>query len=286
MMPILKWPGGKRKLAPLIEEAFGGPCKEWYIEPFLGSAAVYLYRRSIGSIQSNRSILSDANWRLVHFYRELSEEPSHLWYQFQKIVSSEKRDENGRISESFYRELVKQYNEWYQSPDYEDSKMEAIFLWLNKNCFNGLYRENAKGDFNVPRGDRRETGITLDQILSLSEQFQGTSLIEGLYQDARPHKGYQVYCDPPYLPVKTNSFTSYFSKEFGVAEHLKLAAYAIEAADRGAKVVISNSDTELTHTIYNEKLGFKVFHRMDVQRSIAASATARTSAGEVILTIG
>lgn len=240
MKPLLKWAGGKRAQAELIDRRFG-PCDGVYAEPFVGSAAVFLYRASLGHVQAAH--LSDSNPRLVNFHRQVRDAPEEL------IVALEQMPGNEAGSYAFVR------NRFNASPA-QGVANAADMLWLNKTCFNGLYRENRSGDFNVPwgKGDVRAPLPPPVHIRAVSQLLQRAKIEVA---DFRFCDGFllpnvkQVYCDPPYIPLTpTASFTSYTPGGFTEADHRRLAELAVIAVQRGATVILSNHDVPLAHDLY------------------------------------
>lgn len=278
MKPIIKWAGGKKKLAPLISKAFGGPCRGTYYEPFLGSASVFLHRLAHNEL--GWSTLSDSNGSLIWFYRCLVNDYSEFETEFLKLPR-ENTPEN-------YRRVQREYNAEFPSVQYS----AARFLWLNKACYNGLYRENASGQHNVPRGSRAIIQITNpEELRAFGACFKEAKLeacsfeipMKCAYGDGEGQD--QVYCDPPYVPRSNRGFTAYQGSGFGFGEQRKLAKACIEAANRGAFVVLSNHDLPVvTEDLYPSKDGFQVFDRPMVGRSIGRGT--REPVREVILTIG
>jgi DNA adenine methylase len=277
MRPLLKWAGGKSRLAQQIDEAFVGRCAGVYYEPFLGSASVYLYRLAAGSV--DRAVLSDANPKLVALHVEVRDRPDDLLTELAKLPGET------------YREHYYAIREAYNAGPHEGPLHAARFLWLNRAGFNGLYRENRRGDFNVPVG--RYKAITTPseaRVCEVSKALQGAELVCGSFEDVmrRASHGDQVYCDPPYVPLNaTAAFTAYCKSPFGLAEQTELALEAMRAAFRGAQVVLSNHDLPLVRNeLYPLTSGFRHVARLDVARAISREVTTRHAIREVIAAIG
>jgi DNA adenine methylase len=266
--PLLKWAGGKALLAPRIVEALGEP-SEWssYVEPFLGSGAVFFHLRSIG--YRGPALLSDACPRLVAFHRAVRDHVDELLKVLRTLPT-------GDGWEGAYSELRDELNQG----DPDGPRKAAVFLWINRACFNGLYRENRAGKFNVPVGRYAKVALPdEDHIRAASEALRGTviecrdfapSLLLALECDA-------AYLDPPYLPASpTASFVGYSASGFGLDEQRRLASHARSAV---ARVVVSNADVPLVSELYPDD-AFEV-DRFDVRRSI--SRGARGAAGEVLI---
>ena len=268
--PLLKWPGGKRKLASAIEPLFGGPCRSVYHEPFLGSGAVFLARAAQGHVHTAR--LSDVNLRLVTFHKVVRDRPDSLLEALGALPV--------QTTESLYLATREAFNATQAE---QGSPMQAArLLWLNKACFNGLYRENRAGGFNVPWGKRPVTPLPSEaHIRAVSALLQRAEICPWDFRSAFSSVGAgdQVYADPPYVPLQPASFTRYAAAGFGEADHRELARAAVAAAARGAEVLVSQHEAPLTEVWYE---GLRVIHRMDVQRHISCKAS-RAKAGEVVL---
>lgn len=165
MKPLLKWPGGKAKLAQRISETFGEPCLETYFEPFLGSGAVYLHRYSAGEVRGP-AILSDINPKLVNFHRMVKLFPGSFIEALRGLPKETFRED--------YYDVRNRFNE----PDMLERDAlghAAMLLWLNKTCFNGLYRENKNGEFNVSLGSYKILNLPSDEeIMRVSEAHHMT----------------------------------------------------------------------------------------------------------------
>lgn len=283
--PLLKWPGGKAKLAPLIDQAFDQPSKVAYHEPFVGSASVFLYRKAQGNIEGD-GFLSDINARLINFHVQIRDNLHEVitaleLLQRQFPWESMQRGLNYRIIRADYNDPRQQ----------GDPKAAARFLWLNRACFNGLYRENQKGEFNVAIGDYEVLNFpTVEHLEQVSAAYQGVIFKAQSFQESMQiaRKGDQVYCDPPYIPLtSTAKFTSYDCSKFDMVKQQELAESAKAAASRGAHVVISNHDTPVSrHHLYPEHEGFEIVQSLDVQRSISCDGANRKSTKELLVQIG
>jgi DNA adenine methylase len=275
MKPVLKWAGGKARLADRIDQAFGGPCEGTYFEPFVGSGAVFLHRKAKGRV--GRAVLSDANAKLVAVHVAVRDEVEAVLDALDDLPSDGWRDR--------YYDIRARYN----AGPFAGADHAARFLWLNRAGYNGLYRENRRGEFNVPCGQYSSLRLPdREHFLAVSELLQDTEIVGASFAAvvARAREGDQVYCDPPYVPLsETACFTGYCSAPFGFAEQRDLAAAARRAAFQGATVVLSNHDLPVVrHQLYAETLGFKHVARPRVARAI--SRGARGSVDEVIARIG
>ena len=279
MKPLLKWAGGKARLARDINRAFGGPCAGTYHEPFAGSGAVFLYRRSIGAVRGP-AVLSDLNDKLMATHRAIRDEVESVL------------DELARLPAEDWRERYYQVREAYNAGPWEGAAHAARFLWLNRAGFNGLYRENRRGLFNVPVGRYKRVALpSAERFRAVSQMFQGVELVASGFTEAleRAQQGDHVYCDPPYVPLsETARFTAYCSSPFGLEQQLALAGAALTAARRGAKVVLSNHDLPVVRDdLYPLADGFRHVDRMQVSRAISRKASSRsTRVSELVARVG
>lgn len=277
MKPLLKWAGGKSKLAPQIEAAFGEPCPGRYVEPFIGSGAVYLWRKAHGRVDG--AVLADANPKLVAFHTAVRDEVDDLL------------DELGRLPVRGYRETYYATRDAFNAGPHHGPRHAARFLWLNRAGYNGLYRENRDGGYNVPVGSYTEVKLPEEaEIREVSALLQGAEIRAGSFEETLRFAGSrsQVYCDPPYVPLtQSASFTSYCKAEFGMREQARLADEAVRAAFRGAVVVLSNHDLPVVRReLYPESAGFRVVARPAVARAISRDVNTRKAITEVIACIG
>ncbi len=277
MKPLLKWAGGKARLAPQIADAFQGPCEGTFYEPFVGSGSVYLHLRSRGLIK--KAVLSDANDKLVEVHKAVRDDVEGLLRALDELPQEDWRDRYYEVREDF------------NLGPCHGTAHAARFLWLNRAGFNGLYRENRKGRFNVPVGSYRKLSIPkADHFRIVSELLQEAEIICGDFLEVidTAREGDHVYCDPPYVPrTKTACFTGYHSSPFGFEEQRALALMARKAAFRGARVVLSNHDLPVVRNeLYPADSGFKYIAKPRVARAISRKAASRKRVTEVIAAIG
>jgi DNA adenine methylase len=270
--PVLKWAGGKGRLVPQILGALPDSIRTYY-EPFVGSAAVFFALASEKRFQN--AILGDQNPELINVYRALQTDVKGLI----KALSRHRYDHD-----TYYavRDL---------DPENLDvSERAARTIYLNKAGFNGLYRVNKSGQFNVPFG--RHTNPTIcdePRLRRAAELLQSVTLQVADFATvckAAKRKD-AVYFDPPYVPLsKTSNFTAYHEKVFDDSEHQRLAALFGKLADKGVGVVLSNSDTPLTRKLYaqwspkrimvSRPINSKKTHRGDVAEILVAVAPTNT----------
>lgn len=231
--PILKWAGGKTQmlgdLLPKVPASYGK-----YIEPFIGGGAMFF------ALQPENAVIADSNPELINMYREVAD---HV----DDVIEVLKKYEN--TSEMFYEVRAQ---DWTQL-----SKTEAAArtIFLNKTCFNGLYRVNKKGQFNVPYGKYKNPKICdIDGLYAASEALKKAEIICGDYLLVLEHyaqPGDFVFLDPPYLPISEYSdFKRYTKEQFYEEDHVELAKMVMTLHERGCTVILTNSNHPLVHELY------------------------------------
>ena len=230
--PFVKWVGGKRGILPQLEKFF--PRRfERYFEPFVGGGAVFFH------LQPTEATISDLNAELINTYRVVRDDVDTLIQHLRFH----------RNDEDYYYEMRG------ANPDELDPIARASrLIYLNRTCFNGLYRVNSKGGFNVPFGKHKNPTICNEiGLRAASEALKGVRVAHRPYKailnEAKP--GDFVYFDPPYHPLNaTANFTSYTADSFSAQDQRDLATAFRALADRGCKVMLSNSDTEFIRELY------------------------------------
>lgn len=246
------------------------------VEPFVGSGTVFL------NTDYQRYVLCDTNEALINFFTTLTSCTEELINKARPLFSATNREAYDRHRIRFNKTALK------RDRSYEDClNLAALFLYLNRHRFNGVWRTNKKGEFNVPFG-RKKYRFPEEEIRQFAEKARRTRA-EFLCVDFRHTLRAQylltspdtvIYCDPPYLPEsKTADFRGYTAAGFTPDDHRDLVSYLLDASqDYGARVVISNSDTKETRAIYAP---FKLY-RLNVHRSVSANGQRRGKAAEVI----
>jgi DNA adenine methylase len=270
--PFLKWAGGKTQLLKQYERFFPA-CYSRYYEPFLGSGAVFLHLRPA------QATLNDRNPCLVEAYRHIQRQPDALLALLHRL-----REDYHVLpaaeQESAYYQLRARYNALPTGA----LEKTALLIVLNKTGYNGLYRENARGAFNVPFGRYDNPAMfRAENLRAVSRALQGVRLLHTDFEAAiaAAQPGDFVYFDPPYVPIsKTASFTSYTGGDFGTEMHTRLAGVASHLAQRGVQVMLSNSDTPLVRDLYH---GFHL-HNVCASRAINSNPGARGKVNELVIT--
>lgn len=272
LTPVVKWVGGKTKLLPELRARAPKTCRCYY-EPFLGGAAMFLDR------EPARAVIGDMNPHLIETYLALA---CHVEQVIEELTSFRTRYEAG--GEEFYYKL----REWWNAREFADHlpRRAAAFITLNKTCFNGLWRVNQDGGYNVPAGKYKNPSIfDPDHLRAAGKAFKRAELKVGDYKatTARAGKGDFVYFDPPYDPInKTSNFTSYTKEGFGDVQQEQLAGHALELRRRGVTVMLSNNDTPMIRGLYR---GF-VIETVKCARPINSKGDKRGEVDEVIITGG
>lgn len=263
--PFVKWAGGKRTLlSELIQRLprhFGT-----YHEAFLGGGALFFALRK--RIVAAR--LSDNNLELVIAFNVVKKEPRRLLALLQEHAR--------RHSKEHYYRVRRQQG--LQDP----LEIAARFIYLNKTCYNGLYRVNSRGEFNVPMGRYRSPSIVdEDNILACHEALQIARIEYRDFESIDPNPGDFVYCDPPYQPLgETASFTKYTSQDFSAQDQIRLRDFALELHARGVHIMISNSDTPFVRSLYADPI-FKVA-TVQAPRFVNCNAAKRGPINELVIT--
>lgn len=257
--PFLKWVGGKRRLLAQYIPHFPDEFNSYY-EPFLGGGAVFFH------LQPKRAILSDVNERLVKTYLTIRDDLDRL---IELLEKHEKKHEK-----SYYYKMREQFNSAQES-----TESAALMIYLNKTCFNGLYRENKKGHFNVPIGKQKKLSLfKADNLRAVSRILQDVTILVSSFELIQAKKGDFVFFDPPYVP-QNNSFTSYTKTKFTLDSHQHLANVFADLDSKGCKVMLSNSNTPYVHELFAQYS----IHEISVQRNISGKASARRPITELLV---
>ena len=265
--PFIKWVGGKRQLLdriiPRMPAEYGT-----YHEPFLGGGAVFFAERP------RRAYLNDINAQLVSCYRAVKSNPDAV------IAAAGEIDASYAATPDDARE---EFNGLVSAGSDDDIAVAALFLFLNRHCFNGLYRVNRKGLFNVPFNGSKGGSFSPEIIEADAEALRSATVTNGDFLDAlaRVQSGDFCFIDSPYAPLNPTSFESYAKEGFTEDQHRALAAEFRRLDEIGAKLMLTNHDTDLIRELYD---GFDIIE-VDVRRSINRNGDGRTGV-EVIITNG
>ncbi|MCA1899860.1 MAG: DNA adenine methylase [Chloroflexi bacterium] len=270
--PFLKWAGGKTQLLDQLTELFPKNISR-YCEPFMGSAAVFWHIFSLREkekIDFSLARLTDANAELVNAYCVVRDDVKALI----EILLAHRKNHN---KEYYYKIRALRLN------GLSNIERAARFIYLNKTCFNGLYRVNRSGQFNVPMGSYKDPAIfDEDELMTASQALQNVELEVSDFRDTLQwaQAGDFIYLDPPYVPVsKTSSFTSYTEKPFGEREQKELFSLFCELDNLGCKVMLSNSWVDSMLELYK---GFTCIE-VKAPRAINSNSEKRGKISELVV---
>lgn len=267
--PILKWVGGKRQLiesiVPLIPE------HTTYYEPFVGGGAVLFHT------QPKKAVINDSNEELINIYQVIKEQPEELI----TLLESHR----ARNSQEYFYEVRSLDRDKGEYAALTPAERAARIIYLNKTCYNGLFRVNRAGEFNAPWGRYKNPNITNETtIRAMSRYFNGAKVTVycGDYREALKgiRKGSFVYLDPPYMPLSTSSsFTGYTAAGFGPQEQVELKRQCDLLNKRGIKFLLSNSCCDFIENLYQDY----IVERVSAKRAINARADKRGAIDEVLV---
>lgn len=243
MLPtFLKWAGGKRRILDKLQTLFPERI-ERYFEPFLGGGSVFFFVKK--TYNPNFCMISDINKDLVEAFKAVRDIPKELIKSLSYFKKNDSRDFYYRTRERFNTFLL------------EDVDRCAAFIYMNKTCYNGLYRVNSKNEFNVPYGKYTKPEIySKETITYASELLQGVSIRHQNYKEIKAfaREGDFVYLDPCYDPLKRTSFVNYTPKRFSENDRLELAAFIDTLRAKDISVVLSNNDVPEIRKLYSHCL--------------------------------
>ncbi len=264
--PIVKWAGGKGRLLSQYEPYLPTQFKR-YFEPFAGGAAIFFRLRNERG-RKFPAILNDSNEELINCYQVVQSQPEPLLERLREMAARHSQDHYYQIRAA--------------RPE-QSLERAARLIYLNKTCYNGLYRVNASGGFNVPIGRYKDPSIVQeDKIRAAHAALQGVQFWNKEFDEAAlaARKGDFVYFDPPYQPLTaTSNFTSYTRDQFGMAQQCHLAEVFKQLVKRGCHVLLSNSDSELVRNLYRD------YRQVEIQapRFINSKAAGRSSIVELLI---
>lgn len=268
-VPFIKWAGGKRSLIPHLAPHFPDEIGTYW-EPFLGGGAVFF-------TFANRILnarLSDSNAELMITYQMVKERPSELLVKLREHERKHKQRKGKRYADG------KTYYLKVRTNRPEDKvEVAARFIYLNRTCFNGLYRVNKKSMFNVPEGSYANPDICNDKRIQAASKALACATLEiSDFSNIMPSRGDLVYCDPPY----DGTFTGYQAEGFNGDAQVRLRNAANEWAANGATVVLSNADTPAMRRLYSDSLW--TIHEACAPRVINSNGSGRDAVMELIIT--
>ena len=285
--PFIKWVGGKTQLLEEIRQLYPKRIEK-YCEPFVGGGAVLF------DVLSNASpkeiLINDINGELINTYRQIKENVSGLVDEL-SVLQEKYWNSTLEENKNLFFEKRERFNYLkINGSSKEELEKASLFIFLNKTCFNGLFRVNSKGLFNVPFNNAKKPLLCdVENLRNCSELLKNVKMTAGSYSQCESFidKGTFVYIDPPYRPLtQTAAFTSYSENEFGDKEQIQLAQFIERLAAKGALVVTSNSDPKNVNDndsffddLYNK---FKI-KRVSASRMINSNAQKRGAINELLI---
>lgn len=296
--PFLKWAGGKTQLLDELIKHLPETIKsskhiETYVEPFVGGGAMFFYLKS--NFQVERSFLFDINPELIVGYKVVQNDHKKLT-ELLKEIEKEYLAKSDDEREKYYYAVRDKFNRQMSDFDYStynDSWVErtSYLIFLNKTCFNGLFRQNKKGEFNVPYGSYKNPRICYkDNIIEASKALRNTEIFCSDFSESEKYikKGSLVYLDPPYRPLNTTaSFTDYAKEGFDDKDQERLAKFFKKMDKRGAYLMMSNSDPKNENpedNFFDELYKDYTIERVMASRMINCQGAGRGQIKELIIT--
>ena len=269
--PFVKWAGGKRQILDKLKEHLPEEYNTYY-EPFVGGGALLF------ELEPKNAVINDFNDELINVYKVLCDE-----LKFNKMIKLLNKHE-AKHSEEYYYEIRNKDRNKRSFKRLAAHTRAARTIYLNKACFNGLYRVNSKGEFNVPFGKKDKVNTYEGSNLNLLNYYLSSNnfqILNGDFEKAveTAQKGDFIYFDPPY-DSDTSTFTSYTEIGFGKDEQIRLAKVFKDLSNRGCHVMLSNHNTKLINELYSE---FNI-HVIEAKRNINSNGQKRGSVEEVIIT--
>lgn len=267
--PFVKWAGGKRQLLPQIRERMPKQYNR-YFEPFVGGGAVVF-----GLLPAN-ALINDINKALINAYEQICNMPKVFLQEISKLDSEMWKD-----GKEYYYSKRERYNDKLMKEEY-DVELAALFVFINKHCFNGLYRVNGKGLFNVPYNNSRRASIDEKIVMNVSVFLKNVVIMDGDFESACKDagKGDFIFLDSPYAPLNPTSFEAYTKEGFDIESHKRLAKLYDELTCRGCYCMLTNRNTELINELYGNK-DYKI-DIVSVKRMINSDASNRVGEDVII----
>lgn len=254
--PFVKWVGGKRSI---LKELIARLPKEYktYYEPFVGGGALFF------AVQPRDAYLSDVNFHLMITYKAVRDD-------VKRLITNLKVHERNHSKEYYLKARIRLFKEK------DPTKIAGLFIYLNKTCYNGLYRVNKSGQFNVPMGDYKNPAIVDEETLfNASKLLETVDLQQHGFGQLSIKKGAFYYIDPPYH----ETYSSYSGDGFGDKEHTKLAEFCRKIDNKDGFFMVSNSDTKLVRTLYK---GYNI-EKVSASRSVSCKGNQRGKENELII---
>ena len=285
--PFVKWAGGKSQLLPEIRTKYPQTVIK-YCEPFVGGGAVLF--DVLQKCRPEKVLVNDVNEELINTYLQIKTDCNLLIEQLSELQQNYKSQSLEKNKILFYEKRLR-YNELkINRNDAENLEKAALFIFLNKTCFNGLYRVNKRGEFNVPFNNAKNPLICDEENLrACSELLQNVQMKTGDYSDCKNFIDSEtfVYLDPPYRPLtQTSAFTSYSENGFSDKEQIELGNFIKEISEIGANILASNSDPKNTNkedNFFDELYSNFEIKRISASRMINSNAKKRGAISELLI---
>lgn len=290
--PFLKWAGGKKQLLAEIEKALPISLAQesfTYIEPFVGGGAVLFWMlHKFPNLK--KAVINDINQDLINTYKTVSCNPSEL-ISILDVLQAEYHDleEKSEAKKEYYYSKRALFN----SRKVNKTEQSALFIFLNRTCFNGLYRVNRDNEFNVPMGNyKRPTICDRENIFSVSEALQKVEILCGDFEQTLKYADNKsfFYLDPPYKPLnETSNFNSYAKNEFNDGEQIRLRDFCGKLHHLNCSWILSNSDVKAVNpndNFFDDLYSDYAIQRVSAKRSINANPKKRGELTELLITNG
>ncbi|MEA2104601.1 MAG: Dam family site-specific DNA-(adenine-N6)-methyltransferase [Candidatus Cloacimonadota bacterium] len=295
--PFLKWAGGKTQLLENLEKQLPIEIKKtkkikYYVEPFIGGGAFFFYLKNNYEIEN--AFISDINKEIIVGYQTIQKKPNKLvdalWKMQKEYLAKSTKDR-----ENYFYKIRKKYNQNITTFNYKNYNNSWItrtcqLIFLNKTCFNGLFRQNRKGEFNVPSGKYKNPKICDEvNLIAVNRTLQNTEIKICDFAETQKFvdKNTLVYLDPPYRPLNnSSSFTSYSKDGFDDDDQIRLSKYYKQLDEIGADLILSNSDPKNHNP--NDNFFDNLYNKFSIQRvkatrMINSNAQKRGQINEIII---
>nr|WP_052646690.1 DNA adenine methylase [Spirulina subsalsa] len=292
--PFLKWVGGKTQLINEIDQMISYQISQHkeltYVEPFVGGGAVLFHVLSKFS-QIKNIVINDINLNLISAYKLIREDCQNLISLLTNIEQDYYSLDSIEAQQEFYLAKREEFNQEPKDTQFGLLTQTALMLFLNKTCFNGLYRVNKKGQFNVPFGKYKQPNIChTNNLISVHKNLQKVKILQGDFEQtlkyAQPPTLF--YLDPPYKPIKsTSAFTSYSSERFNDEDQVRLKQFCDQIHSNGHYFVLSNSDVKnfnQENTFFDDLYEHYKIKRVKARRSINSKGDGRGELFELLVT--
>ena len=289
--PFIKWVGGKGQLLPEINKLYPielGKNINKYAEIFLGGGAVLF--DILSKYKLDEVYISDKNLELINTYKSIRDNVDILIKSLKEMEEQYIPLDNENRKDYYYKKR-EEYNSLKINIEENNIEKAVLFIFLNKTCFNGLYRVNKKGKFNVPMGAYKKPKICDEENLkNVSLTLRNVKIVYADYRESEKFIDDKtfVYIDPPYRPLNiTSSFTSYTENDFNDKEQIELAEYINVLNKKGAKIVISNSDpknNDIDDNFFDKLYKNYNINRVKATRMLNSNASLRGAINELLIT--